>query len=40
MLAICLPPDVEARLERLAKRTGLTKTHYAREAVLKYVDDL
>jgi RHH-type transcriptional regulator, rel operon repressor / antitoxin RelB len=40
MLAIRLPPDVESRLERLAKRTGRTKTHYAREAILKYVDDL
>jgi RHH-type rel operon transcriptional repressor/antitoxin RelB len=34
MLAIRLPPEVEARLERLAKRTGRTKTYYAREAAV------
>ena len=32
MLAIRLPATIEKRLERLAKRTGRTKTYYAREA--------
>ena len=40
MLAIRLPPEIEARLERLAKRTGRTKTFYAREALLEYIDDM
>jgi RHH-type rel operon transcriptional repressor/antitoxin RelB len=30
MLAIRLPEKIEKRLERLAKRTGRTKTYYAR----------
>lgn len=40
MLAIRLPPEVEARLEALAKATGRTKTFHAREAILEYLDDL
>lgn len=40
MLAIRLPVTIEKRLGRLAKRTGRTKTYYAREAILQYLDDL
>jgi RHH-type rel operon transcriptional repressor/antitoxin RelB len=40
MLAIRLPEKIEKRLGRLAKRTGRTKTYYAREAILKHLDDL
>jgi RHH-type transcriptional regulator, rel operon repressor / antitoxin RelB len=40
MLAIRLSPTIEKRLERLARRTGRTKTYYAREAILKRLDDL
>jgi RHH-type rel operon transcriptional repressor/antitoxin RelB len=40
MLAIRLPPDIERRLDALAASTGRTKTFYAREAILKYLDDL
>ena len=40
MLAIRLPEDIEARLESLAKRTGRTKTFYARQAILDHLDDL
>ncbi|MGA2206983.1 MAG: TraY domain-containing protein [Terracidiphilus sp.] len=40
MLAIRLPENVEKRLDRLAKRTGRTKTYYAREAVLRHLADL
>lgn len=40
MLAIRLPDDIEKRLERLAKRTGRTKSFYAREAILAHLDDL
>ena len=40
MLAIRLPVTIEKRLERLAKRTGRTKTFYAREAILEHLADL
>jgi len=40
MLAIRLPASIEKRLEKLAKRTGRTKTFYAREAILKHIEDL
>lgn len=40
MLAIRLSPEVENRLEALAKATGRTKTFYAREAILEHLDDL
>lgn len=40
MLAIRLPEEIEARLEALAKKTGRTKTYYARQAILEYLDDL
>lgn len=40
MLAIRLPEKIEKRLDRLAKRTGRTKTYYARQAILEYLDDL
>jgi len=40
MLAIRLPEDIERRLTALAEVTGRTKTFYAREAILGYLDDL
>ncbi len=40
MLAIRLPARIEKRLAKLAERTGRTKTYYAREAILKYIEDL
>jgi RHH-type transcriptional regulator, rel operon repressor / antitoxin RelB len=40
MLAIRLPSDIEKRLARLAKRSGRTKTWYAREAILRHLEDL
>lgn len=40
MLAIRLPQSIEKRLEKLARRTGRTKTFYAREAILEHLDDL
>ena len=40
MLAIRLPVNIEKRLERLAKRTGRTKTYYAREAIIERLGDL
>lgn len=40
MLAIRLPDSIEKRLARLAKRTGRTKTYYAREAILRHLQEL
>ncbi len=40
MLAIRLPQSVEKRLQKLAERSGRTKTYYAREAILRYIADL
>jgi RHH-type transcriptional regulator, rel operon repressor / antitoxin RelB len=40
VLALRLPPDIEARLEELAKRTGRSKSFYAREAILEHLEDL
>jgi RHH-type transcriptional regulator, rel operon repressor / antitoxin RelB len=40
MLAIRLPESIEKRLDKLARRTGRTKTFYAREAILRYLEDL
>ncbi|MGB2645644.1 MAG: DUF6290 family protein [Candidatus Acidiferrum sp.] len=40
MLAIRLPKSIEKRLEKLARRTGRTKTFYVREAILEHLDDL
>ena len=40
MLAIRLPEDIDQRLESLAERTGRTKTWYAREAILRHLEDM
>lgn len=40
MLAIRLPEEIEKRLDALAKRTGRTKTYYAREAILRQLEDM
>jgi RHH-type transcriptional regulator, rel operon repressor / antitoxin RelB len=40
MLAIRLPAEIEDRLGALAKATGRTKTFYAREAIIEYIDDI
>ena len=40
MLAIRLPEKIEARLDALAKRTGRSKTFYAREAILRHLENL
>ncbi len=40
MLAIRLPEDIESRLTELARKTGRSKTFYAREAILEHLDDL
>ena len=40
MLALRLPVDVESRLEELARRTGRTKSYYAREAIVEHLAKL
>ena len=40
MLALRLNPEIEQRLGRLAKKTGRTKSYYAREAILEHLSDL
>ena len=40
MLAIRLPEDIEKRLDDLARRTGRTKTFYAREAILDHLNEI
>ncbi len=39
MLGVRLDPELEKRLDRLAAKTGRTKSYYAREAILEYVED-
>jgi len=40
MLALRLPPDIEKRLDDLSRKTGRSKSFYAREAILEHLDDL
>ncbi len=40
MLALRLPEDIEKRLAALAKKTGRTKSFYAREAIMEHIEDL
>jgi RHH-type transcriptional regulator, rel operon repressor / antitoxin RelB len=39
MLTVRLTPKMEARLTRLAKRTGRSKSHYAKQAIAEFLDD-
>jgi RHH-type rel operon transcriptional repressor/antitoxin RelB len=40
MLALRLPPEIEQRLDALAKKTGRSKSYYAREAILRQIEDV
>ncbi len=40
MLALRLPKHIEERLDALAKRTGHTKSYYARKAIVEMMEDL
>jgi RHH-type transcriptional regulator, rel operon repressor / antitoxin RelB len=40
MLAIRLPQSIEKRLDKLARRTGRTKTYYVREAILAHLEEI
>ena len=39
MIEIQLEPELEARLERLAAETSVSKSFYAREAIRRFVED-
>jgi RHH-type transcriptional regulator, rel operon repressor / antitoxin RelB len=40
MLALRLPPEIEQRHDALAKKTGRSKSYYAREAILRQIEDI
>lgn len=40
MLAVRLDADLEKRLNAVAKRTGRSKSHYAREALREKIEEL
>ncbi|MBB2754372.1 UNVERIFIED_ORG: RHH-type rel operon transcriptional repressor/antitoxin RelB [Rhizobium aethiopicum] len=40
MLVLQLPPDIEARLIELSRRTGRSKSFYARQAIIAHLDHL
>jgi RHH-type transcriptional regulator, rel operon repressor / antitoxin RelB len=40
ILTIRLPQSIEKRLEKLARRTGRTKTYYVREAILEHLEEI
>jgi len=39
MLALRLPPEIEERLSELARKTGRTKSYYARLAIEEFLQD-
>jgi RHH-type rel operon transcriptional repressor/antitoxin RelB len=39
MLTVRLSPKLEARLDRLAKRTGRPKSYYAKKAIAEFLDE-
>lgn len=39
-LCVRLPETIAKRLGNLATQTGRTKTYYAREAILEYIEDM
>jgi RHH-type rel operon transcriptional repressor/antitoxin RelB len=40
MLSISLEPEIERRLDALAKRTGKTKAHLAQQLIEQNIEDL
>lgn len=39
MLGVRLDAETEARLNRLAKQTGRSKSYYAKEAIFEFLDE-
>ena len=40
MRTLRLPPEIEQRLDALAKKTGRSKSYHAREAILRHIEDI
>ena len=40
MLSVRLAPEIMERLQALADKTGRTKSFYARDAILRYLEDM
>jgi RHH-type rel operon transcriptional repressor/antitoxin RelB len=40
MITLRLSPEIEKRLDAVARRSGLTKSRVAREAILRRIGDL
>jgi RHH-type rel operon transcriptional repressor/antitoxin RelB len=40
VIALRLPPEIEERLEALAKATGRSKSFYVREALIEHLEDM
>lgn len=40
MLSVRLEPEIMERLKLLTDKTGRTKSFYAREAILRYLEDM
>ncbi len=40
MIAVRLPPGIEKRLKKLARKTGRTRTFFVRQAILQHLDEL
>ena len=38
-LALRLPEDLAAELDRLAEETGRSKSYYARQAIIEFLED-
>ena len=39
MLGVRLEPEIEKRLAKLAKKTGRSKSFYAKEAIYRFLED-
>jgi RHH-type rel operon transcriptional repressor/antitoxin RelB len=40
MFTVRLPPEIEQRLDALAKKTGRSKSYFAREAIVRQIEDI
>ena len=38
-LAVRLPQELAAELEQLSRETGRSKSHYARQAIIEFLED-
>lgn len=40
MVSVRLDPEIEARLDALAEKTGRTKSYYIREAIVEHLEEM